>query len=418
VDPGGGSIDPFEGSGRLLRRNVVFRRFWFGRVASHLGDGAAAIAIVLYVQELKGTGVAVGAILLAAGLPKLLGPVAGSLADRVDQRRLLIACDLAQAVLFGLAAAWVPPFAALVVVVALASVADTAFAPAGRSSLPVFVGAPDLPTANAWTGMALNLQVVLGPVIGAALFAVGGLRWALAVDAASFVVSALFLRTLPPLRPASAPEHGLLGGAWAGLRDGMRNRVVRAVVLTLFLGVALAAMDNVALVFLARDLGAGDLGFGVLTAVFGVGMLLASVVLVRVAARVSAGRLLLAGWLASGTGSLGVGLSRVTAVAVPCQLLAGAGNGATNVADTTLIHHHVPRAMQARAFGLIGTAAFLGGSVASVAGGFLLDATSARTVFVVAGVGTLAVTVLAAAMLPKALLRRGPDAPDVAPPAP
>jgi MFS family permease len=86
----------------------------------------------------------------------------------------------------------------------------------------------------------------------------------------------------------------------------------------------------------------------------------------------------------------------------------------TNVADTTLIHRHAPRGLQARAFGLMGTAAFLGGSVASVAGGFLLDATSAGTVFVVAGVGTLAVTVLAVVMLPRATLSRS-DGPAAAP---
>ena len=112
--------------------------------------------------------------------------------------------------------------------------------------------------------------------------------------------------------------------------------------------------------------------------------------------------------LAEPFGSLGVGLSSAVALTVPCQVLAGAGNGATNVADTTLIHRHVPRGAQARAFGLMGTAAFVGGSVASVAGGLLLDATSARTVFVVAGAGTLAVAALVVVLVPRETLRRGP----------
>src|SRR4051794_301261 len=238
-----------------------------GRVASHLGDGAAAAAVVLFAERSRGTGTAVGAVLLAAGLPKLLGPVAGSFADRVDQRRLMIACDLIQAALFAVVAAWVPPFPVLVAAVAAASLVDTVFIPAGRSALPDFVADPDLPTANAWTGMALNLQVVVGPVLGAALFAAGGLRWALGVDAVSFLASALFLRMLPPL-PARATDAGLWRGAWTGVREGLRNRVARAVVVSLFAGVALAAMDNVALVFLAGDLGLGDVGYGALAAVF------------------------------------------------------------------------------------------------------------------------------------------------------
>lgn len=375
-------------------------------MASHLGDGAAATAVVLFAEATRGTGVSVAAVLLAAGLPRLLGPVAGALADRVDQRRLMIACDVSQAVLFAAVAAWVPPFAVLVAVVAVASLIDTAFAPAGRSALPEFVADGDLPTANAWTGMALNLQVVIGPVVGAALFAAGGLRWALAADAASFLVSAMFLRTLPPLRPLAPPATGLWRGAWGGIREGLRDRVVRAIVVTLLLGVALAAMDNVALVFLARDLGVGDLGYGVLAAGFGLGMLLASFVLVRVAARAAPGRMLVGGWLATGAGSVGVGLSGSAAIAMPFQLVSGAGNGMTNVADATLVHRHVRRELHARAFGLIGTAAFLGGSISSVLGGLLLDATSARTVFVVAGLGTIAVTGVTLLLLPAATLRR------------
>ncbi len=158
--------------------------------------------------------------------------------------------------------------------------------------------------------------------------------------------------------------------------------------------------------FLARDLGVGAVGYGLMSAGFGDGMLAASLVLVRVAARIPPGRLLVAGWAANGAGSLGVGLSRSIALTLPGQMVAGAGNGITNVADTTLIHRHAPRRLQARSFGLMGTAAFLGGSVASAAGGFLLDATSARTVFVVAGLGTLAVTVLAAVMLPRGMRGR------------
>ncbi len=165
-EPGGAS-SRFEpgapGSARLLRRNRTFLRFWIGRVASHLGDGAAAAAVVLFAQRTRGTGTAVGAVLLAAGLPKVLGPVAGALADRVDQRRLMIACDLTQAVLFAALAAWVPPFAVLVAAVAVASTVDTAFAPAG------------------------------------------------------------FLRTLPPLPPLPASGAGLWRNAWTGIRDGLRT---------------------------------------------------------------------------------------------------------------------------------------------------------------------------------------------------
>ena len=65
--------------------------------------------------------------------------------------------------------------------------------------------------------------------------------------------------------------------------------VARAVVVTLFLGVAFAGIDNVALVFLSRDvLGAGAIGFGVVAAAFGIGMLAASIALSGGRSRVAA----------------------------------------------------------------------------------------------------------------------------------
>jgi hypothetical protein len=55
--------------GNVLLRNASFRRFWFARSASHLGDGASLIALLLYVKEIEHSGIAIGALLLAQSLP-------------------------------------------------------------------------------------------------------------------------------------------------------------------------------------------------------------------------------------------------------------------------------------------------------------------------------------------------------------
>ena len=84
----------------LLRRHAAFRRFWLSRAISHVGDGIALVALVLHVQETSGSGTAVAGLLLAVALPSLLGPVAGSIADRVDRRRMMIVCELGQGVVY------------------------------------------------------------------------------------------------------------------------------------------------------------------------------------------------------------------------------------------------------------------------------------------------------------------------------
>ena len=102
-----------SGALALLRRRPRFRDPWAAVALSHTGSGAATTALTLYVQETRGTGAAVAAFLLAANVPRLLGPLAGGIADRLDLRTLMVGCDLGQAALFA-AIATLPPFGVLI----------------------------------------------------------------------------------------------------------------------------------------------------------------------------------------------------------------------------------------------------------------------------------------------------------------
>jgi MFS family permease len=394
-----------------LRTSPAFRRLWLARTVSHVGDGVALVALVLLVRRTEGTGAAVGALLLAGSVPRFLGPLAGVVADRVEQRALMVACDVGNAAIFGAIAAFRPTFGALLALVAASAVLETLFTPAGRSSVPSLVEEDQLLQANAWMGTSLNLQVALGSLIGGALAAAVGERGALLVDAASFAVSAALLIGLPALRPerAGAPG-GFLAVGREGLAYAWRTPVVRTFLIVLFLGVAFAAVDNVALVFLVRDtLGGGQLAFGVVAGAYGVGMIAASTVLSIRRTTIAVTTLLVAAWLASGLGALATGLAPAIAVAATAQAVGGIGNGLENIAADTLIQASVPRPMLGRVFGLTQTAAFGGSTLAYAVGGYLLDLTSTRTVFVVAGVGILLVTVVLWIVVRRPAARSGPD---------
>jgi MFS family permease len=391
-----------------LRTSPAFRRLWLARTVSHVGDGVSLVALVLLVQREQGTGKAVGALLLASSLPRLLGPFAGVVADRVEQRALMVLCDLGNAAIFAAIGAFRPTFGALLALVAASSVLDTLFNPAGRSSVPSLVEEGQLLQANAWMGTSLNLQVALGSLLGGALVAAVGVRGALLVDAASFVLSAALLIGLPALRAerGGAPA-GFLAVGREGLAYAWRTRVVRTFLLVLFLGVAFAAVDNVALVFLVRDsLGGGPLAFGLVAGAFGVGMIGASAVLSIRRTTIAVATLLIAAWVMSGIGTIATGLAPAIAVAAAAQAVGGLGNGLENIAADTLIQRAVPRPMLGRVFGLVQTAAFGGSTLAYAAGGFLLDLTSTRVVFLVAGSGILLVT----AILWRSIRRSDPDA--------
>ena len=365
----------------------------FARAVSHVGDGIALTALVLLVQGTRGTGTSVGALLLAMSLPKFLGPIAGAIVDRVEQRSVMVACDVAQAAIFGAIAWRSPSFPILLALVAVAGTLETLFAPAGRSAVPALVRPEQLLQANAWMGTTLNIQVALGPVLGGVLVAGLGVRGALAANALSFVISAMALVGLPALRVASEPEpRGLLAVGLDGIRYVWRSSLLRSLSIALFLGVAFAGLDNVALVFLVRrTLGGDAVAFGLVSGAYGVGMLAGSLGLSWRGTAAAAGAVFILGWVASGVGTLLTGLAPLLAVAALAQAIAGLGNALDVVGMDTLVQREVPREMLGRVFGLVGTAPFAGHTLAFAAGGFLLDLTSARTVFVIAGVGTLVV---------------------------
>lgn len=376
-----------------LRSSPAFRRMWLARTISHVGDGIALVALVLLVQGTRGTGTAVGALLLASSLPRLFGPLAGVVADRVEQRTLMVLCDLGNAAIFASIAVFRPSFGVLLALVAASAILDTLFAPAGRSAVPALVHPDDLLQANAWMGTSLNLQVALGTLLGGVLVAAVGTRWALAFDAASFLLSAFFLIGLPRLRSSIASDAGFLAVGRQGLAFAWRTRVVRTFVIVLFLGVAFAGVDNVALVFLVRDtLGGGPASFGFVSAAYGVGMIVASTGLSIRRGSFTLTTLLVMAWLTTAIGALGTGIAPLVAVAALAQSIGGFGNGLENVTADTLIQQAVPREMLGRVFGLVATAAFGGSTLAYAAGGPLLDATSPRAVFLIAGAGILLVT--------------------------
>lgn len=183
----------------------------------------------------------------------------------------------------------------------------------------------------------------------------------------------------------------------------------------LFLGVAFAVIDNVALVFLVREtLGGGPIAFGLVSGAYGLGMIAGSIGLSWRGSALASGTLFILGWVASGAGTVLTGLAPLLLIAAAAQAVAGIGNGVENIAGDTLIQRLVPRPMLGRVFGLVSTASFEGSTLAYAVGGFALNLTSPRTVFLVGGGGVLAVALFLTVALRRTLA--GPGTTGATPP--
>ncbi len=390
-----------SGALALLRRRPQFRALWAAIGLSYAGSGAATTALTLYVQQTRGTGTAVAAFLIASQVPRLLGPLAGGIADRTDLRTVLIGCDLGQATLFA-AIATLPQFGVLIALTALTTVLQTSYGPARTAMIPNLVEPEKLIEANALLGTATNLYVAVGPLVGGVLFAAIGPAAALLVNAATFLGSAVLTARVPPSRPDADTEHEpLLAATGTAARFIWGNAVMRAVTISICLLVAFLAVDNVALVFLVREtLGGSAFAYGLIEAVFGLGMMAGSFWILRGrGGGWTAPRLYLLACGLSSAASVGSGVAPSLAVLAPVEAVAGSGNGIEIVAGETIIQQQVPRGLIGRVYGFTSSATSLGIGIAMAGGGLLVDATSPRATFLIAGAGGLLVTLAIAPIM-------------------
>jgi MFS family permease len=352
---------------------------------------------MLHVAATTGQALAVAALLLVGDFgPALFSPFTGAVSDRFDRRRVMIGCELLQAGLLAAIAVALPSLAVLLVLVGARAVAGQVFQPASRAAIPALVPGRDLEAANSTVGFGVNGAEALGPLLAAGMLPLVGVRGVLLVDAASFLVSAWLLRRLPALPPGREPLAGaprsLLAQAGEGLGYIWSARPLRIIALGFSAVVAANGIDDVALLVLATDtFQAGPSAAALLLSAVGVGLLIGYALLARAGPRVSMVALLTAGFAVSSLGNLLTGLAWAVAAAFTVQLVRGIGIAAIDVASSTLLQRLVPDGMLGRVFGnlygLIGVAAGL----SYIGGGLLLDATSARTTFLVAGTaGTLA----------------------------
>ena len=394
------------GSLRLLGANRPFRLLWSARGVSFLGDSLGLVALMLHVAGTTGQALAVAALLLAGDFaPALLGPLTGTVADRLDRRRVMVACELVQGALVVVIALWLPSLPLLCVLVGLRAVAGQVFQPASRAAVPAVVPEHDLERANAAVGVATNGGETLGPLVAALLLPVLDVRGVLLVDAATFAVSAALLGLLPamPGHPGQGRRASFLADARTGLRYLWGERTVRAVALGYFAIVACNGIDDVALVFLATDtLGGGEGAVGLLLAAVGIGLLAGYALLARARRQVAMPALLLAGFAVSSAGNLLTGLAWAVAAAFAVQAVRGLGIAALDVAATTLVQRIVPAQLLGRVFGTLYGGIGVAAALAYLLGGLLLDRTTPRVAFVAAGTAGLLATAATALALRRA----------------
>ncbi|GIE27522.1 MFS transporter [Actinoplanes italicus] len=381
----------------VLTRNRDFRRLFAAELVVFGADWFVMIPLLVLLPELTGSGT-LGAMVLAVdtGILALLLPWTGTVADRVDRRKILIvsnaAAFLSVLLLFAVRSEATAPLA-LVAVGAIA-VSKAFYSPAASAALPNLVDPADLAAANTIAGSAWGTMTVVGASLGGVVSSVFNPYVCFAVTAVCLLtgslITALIQRPMQAPRSGGAPSVRALAALLESLRWIAGHPRVRALV-TVKSAVGLG--NGVLTVFplIAASHGVGAVGTGLLFALRGAGALIGPLVMRPVLNRPA---WLLPGLALSmglyGLGYLGVAAAPWFPLVLALVFVAHFAGGSNWVLSNYALQGEVPDELRGRVFATDMMLATLAIAVSQLVAGAAIDRIDQE--WIIAGCGLITLT--------------------------
>jgi MFS family permease len=327
---------------------------WFGQAVSGIGNQVTRLALPYQVYVMTGSTLAIAALTVFQLIPILLFSLgAGSVADAVDRRRLLVVTQVGlmacSALLLVLAVMPAAPLIALFLVAFVAAGLGSIDQPARSSAVPRLVPPGRLPAAIALGQLNFQIASVVGPAIAGIVIATVGLPAAYGLDVVSFAASFIGLVAIAPIPPhATAARPGL-----AAIREGLRFALRRRVILSTFvidLDAMIFGMPTSLFPVLALDVfHAGPAGLGLLGAAPAVGALLGALLSGWVSSVRRVGQAVIVAVAIWGIAIVLFGLSTFSfALALVFLAIAGAADVLSAVFRSTIVQLAAPDELRGR----------------------------------------------------------------------
>jgi hypothetical protein len=331
-----------------------FRLLLAGQTLTMFGDLALVLVLSIWAKELTGSTALAGCVFLALIAPMLIAPFVGLVVDRFPRRKLLIANDAVTALALlplllvdGRGDVWI-----LFAVAAGYGISQQVLFAARAALLETMLEDDQLGPANAVLEIVRQALRVCAPAAGAALFVVLGGPAVAALDALTFVASAILLALLrvPDLERVPGTDLTLARQLGAGLSHIRTTPVLRRLIASACAAVAVLGVLQVAAIALVDDgLGRPPAFLGVILAFEGVGSIVGGAFAPAALRRLGEPRL--AGFGLAAT-SLGLGLMAIPSVApvIAGAIVTGGGFSAFMVGYTTLLQRSTASELQGRVF--------------------------------------------------------------------
>jgi MFS family permease len=338
------------------------RRLQLAWLGSILGSGVYYIAVVVYAYGHGGAGAVALVSVLGMVPAAIAAPFTAALADRYPRRFVMVGADAVRAGLMGVAVASIGlggPAWVVYAIVAASAIAATPFRPAQAALLPTLAQTPaELTAANVTSSTIESIGYFAGPAIGGLVLAATNSQTVFALNAGSYVWSAVLVLGIRVVEPAESrtddQESAGGGGALAGFRVLRQNSEVKLLV-SLYAGQTLVAgtMGVFVVVTALQLLHGGGVTVGLLEAASGAGGLLGGVIAVVLATHRRLPAYLALGFVLFGAPLITLAAWPALAPAAIGFLVVGVGNSLVDISAITLLQRIVPDDVLGRVLGLL-----------------------------------------------------------------
>lgn len=369
-------------------RRPAFTRLWLGLSISRLGDQFTMIALTWFVLQLTGSGAAIGLVVLCFQLPTLISsPLMGNLLDRYQPRRVMAIDNFGRALIIAAIPALYWSGALQLRMIYVLAVFTGILSPAtetgARIVIPKLVANEELEKANALSSISWDFATLVGPALAGFLVTFISGPGVLLIDAASFLIMGMAVLSTPKIQREQIKGDAAAGqSSWLGFGTLLRMKAASLVTgLTLLFLFAQGLAEVAIPIYSQKTLAAGAVGYGLLMSAFGIGSLLALILISHFWSQSNHPGVMLALILIlSGLLLAPLVFIRILPLAMLVMVLAGFAAAPYYIVEQSLMQRLVPEHVRGEVFGARGALSVMGYPLGGATSGLLLGLMAAPLV--------------------------------------
>ncbi|MFQ6058483.1 MAG: MFS transporter [Anaerolineae bacterium] len=377
-------------------QNSDFRALWLGQLISQIGDSFAILAVLVVINQLTRSTLALGLMVVAVTLPQLLfGLIAGVFVDRLDRKVTMIVSDVVRglAILALLTVHTADRIYVFFIVGFVMGTVGVFFNPARNAVLPNIMDEELLLPANALTQTGQVMATVFGPALAGLFIGWFGPAFAFLFDSLTFFISAAAIATMALPFHNAGVEKASVGVLWNQLGEGLAfirdHRTILNIMITAAVAMlGLGAITVLGVKYLDEELGIGPTGLGFLNSVQGIGMVAGGILIGNFAAHLRANRIVGVGMTVLGLALASLSVAPSFSLVLVAAFIIGLCMVSARTTLAAMTQALVPDEKRGRVESALNTLITVATMTSMGLAGLLGDPLGVRVVFLLAGLIT------------------------------